>query len=456
MLVKLFVVDRVVNNLKEMMLKFEPLFMKISQGSMSDNHLKFTAPILWYGGPEGNFLARPKNNIFGFALRSITNDQLKLVADLQRADDQSIQWLIDEKWLYRPTKQQLTQARFAAGISRIHALHQAAYQPNLNTTEYHEKGMDEAFHQFDHVEITSSHLLREPNEILQGLTYAQTLANWMRQHIKTGAKILEIGGGTGVIANQLLTALKDLKVDYTLMDLSPQMQHSQKKQCSAHDNIQFISGNILNHDFSDSQFDFILCNEMIADLPVEVADKKNIRTKQAQTQAEEYILKHKLAWEDAPPKFCINTGAIDFLSVIKNLLANNARALITEYGSHQYPGALNLKGHREHSIHFGHLLTVAKNLDLSSKYVTVGELFNISPKTKVLSLKSTKVLTDVLAPLFGIKMPLLFYTETELKKLWKKRYENIHGLHFHPIGGKKNKLAPSLSPYNFKAMLLQR
>lgn len=407
--------------------------------------LVFAEPTIWYEGDEGRFLLSHNKEIY-----ELSSKELNAVKNLTEATEQDVSQLLESGWVQKVDEQQQERQRLQGHVQNLHNLFTAAYKPKLTTTAYHQTEMDEAFTQFDDVETTCSHVLREPTPILHGRTYGQALADWARSWLPNQAKVLEIGGGTGIIANHFLTALCDFEIDYTLLDLSPQLQQSQIEQSEAHTNIRFLSGDVLEYDFGNERFDLIFSNEMIADLPISVADKERIAHQKAETVAEAYILRYQLDTEGAFPKFCVNTGAIDLIERLPQWLQENGRILLTEYGARdRFPTAVPLKGHREHSIHFGHLQTAAVTFGLQSDYLTVGELLRADETLQVLDFKQTQLLCKVLAPFLGIEMDMLLYTAEQLAEIWQSRYAHLGNLQFVPVS------QVILSPFIFKALVLR-
>lgn len=420
--------------------------------------LQFTSATLWYDGPEGRFLCRShrlkdKSLASLIPLSKAQLDAIETLATINESNQTVLQSLIDERWLHRPSISDVQNKRWSIALNNVQSLYQAAYKPNLSATDYHLDEMEEAFNQFDNVEITCSHSLREPNDFFAGRSYGEAFADWLRPKLQNGARVLEVGGGTGILAKRLLTHLKDLNLRYYLLDLSPQMQRSQREQCVEFDNIQFLTGNALDYDFGDMQFDFILSNEVIADFDTDIAERSKLEAGKADSEAERLVLQYNLDISKAPPKFCINTGAIAFVERIAKLLLPNGQAWLSEYGSQQFlPMALDLDGHREHSIHFGHLSQVATAVGLIPKLSTAGHDLNVQGDILTASYDQTRILSDVLAPKLGINMPKLTHSKRELKAVWQERYKNIGGLQFSPLANHRD----IFNPYIFISLHMQK
>ena len=117
-------------------------------------------------------------------------------------------------------------------------------------------------------EVTLQHCLRFPNSFLKsGLSYRETLAKKFLPLIENNSTVLEIGAGLGHLAQGLLRfwKSKDKTVRYKIIDLSQRLIERQKKETAGFD-MEFIHGDALKIPIEDESVDFLICNEVIADL----------------------------------------------------------------------------------------------------------------------------------------------------------------------------------------------
>jgi len=196
--------------------------------------------------------------------------------------------------------------------------------------------------------------------------------------------VLEVGGGYGSIAADLLRCNQNISI--TMVDISPVFLDRQKERTSPFvGRVSFVLSDVFDYFESCGEFDLIIANEIIGDLPalVEIprtalVDFLSGEKIEAETTREE-VAHLKLARkflnevgpivDDFPEIIHLNTGALRFIkSAIKK-----ARALwISEHSSDydipevmkgvfrdvrqdRWPKKVRLFGHDEVTIRFGHL-----------------------------------------------------------------------------------------------------
>lgn len=327
------------------------------------------------------------------------------------------------------------------------AAQKLAQNPDLN--HYHVHGISSAEEQFEENETTLSHLYRYPHSALRGLSYGEALCERLLSRLKASPRILEIGCGSGFLAKNFLNYLKLKRpelyqdVSYHMFDLSPALQASQKGNCSEHrDKIVFIQGDIQTYKFSE-KFDLIISNEMIADLKVELASRV------------QDIIKHfELDSSSAPPEYLVNTGAMKLIESISEYLNPQGVAIVTEFGSWQdYPVAVKLAGHFEHSIRFQDLMKVAQKCGMHADLKTVAEFLNFDGDYEVLCRDSYALLSDLLLPYLGKKrLDRLPYDEKSLRQQLGEMVDQLINLRFYPLTAQKD----LLNPYRFLALVLEK
>ncbi|MBN2254420.1 MAG: class I SAM-dependent methyltransferase [Deltaproteobacteria bacterium] len=333
--------------------------------------------------------------------------------------------------------------------------------------EYHREKITDPREQFEDEEITLAHMYRFPHPALRGVSYGARFAQMClhRGLVKAGAKILEVGGGTGYFGNAFLTHLREEVPDlyrtihYTFFELSPVLLVSQREKNSSHKNVtSFIEGNIEDHDFGEAEFSLVISNEMIADLGVAKLKKAyfllNEMPPESLREIVAFCKKCGLTFDDAFEEFLVNIGAFRFLSTLGKMLAPDGAAVIVEYGDmHLYPSASVLGNHTEYSIHFGHLVEVAKRLGFAVEYSDMPDFFGFKTDERVLDYLSFTALKEHILPFFGRTISHVAYTEERLgEALGAECLPHLHGLRFSPVSEARGRV----NPQDFKALVLTR
>ncbi|HRC84154.1 MAG TPA: SAM-dependent methyltransferase [Thermoanaerobaculia bacterium] len=336
----------------------------------------------------------------------------------------------------------------------------SAEMPDLG--HYHQREILEAFEQFERVETTVSHAFRVPHPALGGRSYGEALFDALRQRgwFREGGRMLEVGGGTGLLARHLLDRCRALapevyrELRYLAVDLSPALQISQRRYLVSHENrVAALRADVEELELAASKVSFTIANEMIADLQVAPVEGAHLRVGQPETEAERLALAYELPLEGAPERFLLNVGAIRLVEKLSRWLAKGGRAVLTEHGGPLlYPEAVPLPGHREHSIHFGHLETAARKLGLEAEVVNLGELLGADRQVRVIDSASLNLLSNHLLPALGRSpLPSLAYTREMLEAALGESLERYGNLRFSRLeaGG-------FLSPFGFWALCLRR
>jgi 2-polyprenyl-3-methyl-5-hydroxy-6-metoxy-1,4-benzoquinol methylase len=303
-------------------------------------------------------------------------------------------------------------------------------EDNKAIKEYHQERILDAVEQFNKVEMTVSHVYREPHVLLNGRNYGAAFADVLIKKgvVSSKISILEVGGGTGIFGKSFLDEIKVAApgiyktIKYAFFELSPALIKSQQKISRGHHNIvRFIEGDIESHNFRDEKFDLILSNEMVADLNVVKLRKADFEEPSTLTRDKkrsiDIISEYGINISDAPKEFLFNLKAIEFLILIKKILNPGGKAYIVEYGSQWgYPKAVVLQGHVEHSIHFDHLERVAQKLHMSPKLTCLVDLLRFNTNTKVVDVISWSGINNYLLPFLGHKsLSKEVYTEEMIK-----------------------------------------
>ncbi len=235
---------------------------------------------------------------------------------------------------------------------------------------YHES-IDDPDEQFDTVETTLAHLLRRPHIALGNRSYGHALLEALEgKGVVLGPEpleILEIGGGLGELAASMLDAAeaRGFKLNYQIVELSPSLASRQKKR--AEGRAEVTVGDVNELELASASFDLIIANEMIGDLGVsDVVD------------AGALIERFGLDVDGAEPDAKLNSGAMTLVERASKWLAPGGLAVLTEFGERsQFARLSSHLDHPEYSIHFGHLLSVAKTLEIEAELVFLIDLLDM-------------------------------------------------------------------------------
>jgi SAM-dependent methyltransferase len=286
---------------------------------------------------------------------------------------------------------------------------------------------------------------------------------WLETGSDRERRILEVGAGTGRFARSFLDRLRERRpetystLQYLIVDLSPALRVSQDRLCSEHARIlRSVSGDALTVTLPEKSVDFIVCNEMIADLPVAQVSRRRIGESRAASPAEELVQRFGLEFPEGYSlldQTLVNEGAIQLLERMRRWLRPGGRALIVEYGQRrQAPVAVTLGGHTEFSIDFGHLFQVAERLRLEPALESLGTFLGFDAGCRVLGMPSSKLLGRYLLPRLGRKpAAVLMYAEEDVGALLGSDFQRVGNLRFHPLASKET----GLSPFSFQVLKLR-
>lgn len=329
-----------------------------------------------------------------------------------------------------------------------------------DTTQYHIHKIKNPYHQFNRIERTVSHNFSKTHPVL-GASYGVRLREELerRKPFSKGVNILEVGGGIGWVARRLLDDLRKSKpsvykeLRYAFLDLSPSLLRSQRRLNRSHKNASFLRGHAEHLPFKDKSFDYLIANEIIADFRVTKLKKDLVfsKSKGSQKEALQMIQKYQINLDDAPRSFIFTIGVVRFLEEIERILKSGGLAIIIEYGSDwSYPKSVRLKGHKEHSIHFGHLRWVAGRLGLNIEMSDLLRFLRFRRQLKVIKRCSRCLLWKL------TKKPkqLLnsYITQSMLKKSLNKDYKKFRNIQFANF----NDYDGILKPQGFKVMVLRK
>ena len=228
---------------------------------------------------------------------------------------------------------------------------------------YHQESIVDASDQFDHRETTLSHLLRYPTDVLSGRSFGAALIGTLAPY--QGARCLEVGGGTGWVAQRILEARPDL--DYTIVDLSPALSKAQASRLKDAGLLaRTIVGNALKLPVDDNSIDQLINNEVVADLEAAVVEPS--------TPPE---LISELGVVPASKRL-MNVGALAFLKEVHRVLKPGGKAYLMEYGAvDEEPIEARHLDHPEIGIEWGVMAQAARNLGFSKVELTdIGEILD--------------------------------------------------------------------------------
>lgn len=230
----------------------------------------------------------------------------------------------------------------------------------VDLDDYHRRVITDADAQFDFRETTVSHLLRVPTPVLDGSTYGARLVARLgeRGALPPGARVLEVGGGTGWLARRALEARPDLR--WTIVDLSPALLRAQRQRLAGR-GVRFVHADGMRLPIADGAVDVLVSNEVIADLPAARVDPAG------EVPA---IVRRLEVVPDAPR--VTNVGALRFVAEVGRVLRPGGLAWISEYGDldREPVEAVHLD-HPEVGIEFSVLKRGAERLGLGAEVVRV-------------------------------------------------------------------------------------
>lgn len=288
---------------------------------------------------------------------------------------------------------------------------------------------------FDRVETTVSHLLRVPHAALGGRAFGPALLDGL-DRLSWGPgpseQVLEIGGGTGWLAQACLRARPGLS--WWCIDLSRPALCAQRERISQIQSLEqggFLRANASALPLADGSFGgLLLCNEVIADLPVTTHEDGSL----------------------------VNQGAIDFVAEISRVLAPGGRAVLTEYGGDGpvvragMAGDLGAGAHDEYTIHFPHLVEAAQRHGLQSDLVSLFALLQIDGSRRVASYTDLRRLATLIpsTPMISVTAEELIKRHPILTRLFHFDLPRLDSPRFPDTAGGTG------AAEAFKALLLKR
>jgi hypothetical protein len=268
----------------------------------------------------------------------------------------------------------------------------------VNSTEYYYKTVSSVVELMDN-ELTVSHIFRGGAFTKSGIPYGEAVAGklGMTGGLKSGLSILEVGPGLGDVAQGIISVLERQNADfhYTFADISYDVIKHLKSRFKGR-RFSFITGDFIAEKLGE-KFDFIICNEVLADFPTIVnmtLYKPKIREGDTDAYFDAVSLVKFYGLSFAKPAN-FNYGAVKFMEKARASLFENGKLFMCEHSSEK-PQRIGVFGHSEYTIDFGTLEKIAAKLRFRGS-----ESGNLS---ELLGVKDVKA--------------VLFYTQPELKMLY--------------------------------------
>jgi SAM-dependent methyltransferase len=343
-------------------------------------------------------------------------------------------------------------------------------------TDYYKHAIDDAEAQFDHQETTLSHLFRIAHPALGGRTYGQALFDGVVAKVADKAalpasgaiRVLEVGGGLGFVARDVIGRLRDrgLDVAYTIVELSPKLAAAQRERLGGLP-VTWQVGSALELDLPAGGFDLIVANEMIGDLPAQLLSRTDVgltvdggevdpQKVAALGRTGELVVQLGVHLDDAPEPFYLQTGALELMIRVGRWLAPGGTAVITEFGGPlQWPRLSTQLDHPELSTHFGHMLTAVRAVGLQGSIEFVIDLVDLDRAEQ--GLATTRSQFRALAAMLaadGVTIDKIGYTPALFAQALggKLAPEQIGELRWDRI---EDRLM-GLVPHEFKALIATR
>jgi SAM-dependent methyltransferase len=309
-----------------------------------------------------------------------------------------------------------------------------------DTEHFHESVIVDADHNFDDVETTLAHLFARGTPALAGRPYGAAFCDVVLEELLPGGRtrdvlhIVELGCGTGRFAHDFLARLRDTapslysRTTYTLVDLSPALQQSQRRRCAPHgERCRFVLGDLLRF-APTSPVDVVVSNEVIADLPVRPLYRDDVLVDGG--EAASCVRRHGLSLHGLPHATLINTGAVALVERLPLLLRNDGVAIVTEYGSRtRGPARVVLGDHVEHSIHYGHLEQVAAQVGLHARVERVVDALHFDERVRFVDLECLDVLRRAVGPALGLPpLPRMAFTVDDIRAWLGPAAPRVHNV----------------------------
>ncbi|MGI5828571.1 MAG: hypothetical protein ACOX8U_00150 [Bradymonadia bacterium] len=346
--------------------------------------------------------------------------------------------------------------------------------------------------QKDRLSARLSTILAEPHEVLANESYAERvfeLADGVCEVRGEEFAVLDIGGGLGETAKGFVKAFKakypDVNLRYTIYAPSEEFAQIQAQTLEETPEVGIAIGdpNHLADNLNDRKFDFILCDEFLANLESVSVRKMVLGGSNEEEEEEEdvgeellegeelsapaterpgdeakltfigegdaiqQIFKHKLKLNDAPEDFYLNNGSLRLLTQIDRLCKFGTQVFLIEFGEElKYPVRTFEELSEAYSQHFGILRQAAENMGYRTRLSYWMEDLGLDRECSMFS--TTRSQFKAMRCLFadhGIELERRPYTEGEMREILKRANigeDEIVELNFEPAEDRISGLVP--------------
>lgn len=287
--------------------------------------------------------------------------------------------------------------------------------------------IDDAATHFDDVETTVAHVFADPHPALGDEPWGARL----RRRLAPSGRIVEVGCGDGALA----AAFWAPGDTYLRIDRSPGLLAAQGARAPG---TAGVLGDAVALPLGDGTVDLLLSNEVLADLPAAPRGHPDVAAR---------ITRYGLTRlpGDAP----YNLGAWRFIEEIARVLAPGGRAWVSEFGdADEVPTEAVQLDHPEVSIHFGHLVTIARRLGLTVALERLDEAIGLDG-TATWLWRPHHMALRAMAASEGRRWPARAWTAPTLARALPWPVEGIRWVPLHDEG-------PGPTPTRFSVLRLGR
>jgi SAM-dependent methyltransferase len=289
-------------------------------------------------------------------------------------------------------------------------------------SNYHLNDVVDGNTHFDNRETTVAHAQGLPHPALQGTRFGARLLQFLSP--KVGARVLEIGGGTGELMAAWVEAGGPVPIR---CDLSPTLLATQAKRIPASPG---VVADCTQMPLADASVDMVVCNEVIADLSAVPFDGKDGGG--AVHEVAQRLRRYRLP--QLPGDGPYNLGAWKLVEEVARVLRPGGRAWISEFGdphgdASASPVEATQLDHPEVSIHFGYLAHIAGCLGLEVELVRMDDALGFDMAARQLWRGSYQALR-ALCRARDVHLEARAWTEASLSQAlqWK-----VEGLQWVPM-----------------------